>query len=89
MALGALLALIPGLPLIQVLIGVYVLNGLLLPIGLVTVLALINNRELMGEHVNSWPYNLLAWAITIIVGLLSLSLIIITVLGWFGVQLGG
>ncbi len=48
---------------------------------------LINNRELMGEHVNSRPYNLLAWAITIIVGLLSLSLIIITVLGWFGVQL--
>ncbi len=33
-ALGALLALIPGLPLIQVLIGVYVLNGLLLPIEL-------------------------------------------------------
>jgi Mn2+/Fe2+ NRAMP family transporter len=29
--LGAALALIPGLPLIQVLVGVYVLNGLLLP----------------------------------------------------------
>jgi Mn2+/Fe2+ NRAMP family transporter len=88
-ALGALLALIPGLPLIQVLIGVYVLNGLLLPIGLITVLALINNRELMGEHVNSRPYNLLAWTITIVVALLSLSLIIITVLGWFGLSLGG
>jgi Mn2+/Fe2+ NRAMP family transporter len=88
-ALGALLALIPGLPLIQVLIGVYVLNGLLLPIELVTVLMLVNNRELMGEHVNGRAYNLLAWTITIVVALLSLSLIIITVLGWFGLSLGG
>ena len=83
--LGALLALIPGLPLIQVLIGVYVLNGLLLPIELFTILALVNNRELMGDYINSRLRNLLAWAITIVVGLLSLTLIAITVLGWFGV----
>jgi Mn2+/Fe2+ NRAMP family transporter len=84
-ALGALLALIPGLPLIQVLIGVYVLNGLLLPIELFTILALVNNRELMGAHVNSRLHNLLAWTVTIVVGLLSLALIVITVLGWLGV----
>ncbi|HNP70605.1 MAG TPA: Nramp family divalent metal transporter [Kouleothrix sp.] len=80
---GALLALIPGLPLIQVLVGVYVLNGLLLPIELFAILALVNNRELMGEHTNRRGYNALAWAITIVVSLLSISLIAITVLGWF------
>ena len=85
--LGALLALIPGLPLFQVLVGVYVLNGLLLPIELFAILSLINNRELMGSHVNRGLYNLLAWAIAIIVSLLSLSLIAITVLGWFGFAL--
>jgi len=83
--LGAVLALIPGLPLIKVLVGVYVLNGLLLPIELFAMLRLVNDKELMGEHVNGPLYNLLAWGIAIIVSLLSLLLIGQTVLGWFGV----
>ncbi|MEI7646043.1 MAG: Nramp family divalent metal transporter [Chloroflexales bacterium] len=80
---GAILALIPGLPLIQVLVGVYVLNGLLLPIELFAILRLVNDRELMGEHVNRRGYNILAYGIAIIVSLLSLALISVTVLGWF------
>lgn len=87
-ALGALIALIPGLPLFQVLVGVYVLNGLLLPIELFAILALVNNRELMGKYTNRAGYNALAWAIAIIVSVLSVALIAITVLGWFGVNLG-
>jgi NRAMP (natural resistance-associated macrophage protein)-like metal ion transporter len=84
---GAALALIPGLPLIDVLVGVYVLNGLLLPIELVAILRLVNNRELMGEHVNKPIYNLLAWGVVLVISLLSLTLIVTTVLGWFGVAL--
>lgn len=87
LALGAILALIPGLPLIDVLVGVYVLNGLLLPINLFTILSLVNNRELMGEHINKGLYGILAWLIAIIVSLLSLSLILLTVLGWLGIHL--
>src|SRR5213078_233760 len=47
-ALGALIAMMPGLPLIRVLIITQVINGLLLPVILVAVLRLVNNRELMG-----------------------------------------
>ncbi len=83
--LGAGVALIPGLPLIQVLIGVYVLNGLLLPVELFAILRLVNDRELMGAHVNKPLHNLLAWTIAIVVSVLSLTLIVLTVLGWFGV----
>ena len=83
--LGAGVALIPGLPLMQVLVGVYVLNGLLLPIELFAILRLVNDRELMGPHVNSPSHNVLAWGIAILVSLLSLTLIVLTVLGWFGV----
>jgi Mn2+/Fe2+ NRAMP family transporter len=83
--LGAVLALIPGLPLIRVLVGVYVLNGVLLPIELFAILRLVNNRELMGEHVNGPLYNALAWGIAWIVSLLSLALIVFTVAGWLGV----
>jgi Mn2+/Fe2+ NRAMP family transporter len=82
--LGAGVALLPGLPLIQVLIGVYVLNGLLLPVELFAILRLVNDKELMGPHVNKPLYNLLAWGIAIVVSLLSLTLIVLTVLGWLG-----
>jgi Mn2+/Fe2+ NRAMP family transporter len=82
LAVGALLALTPGLPLIQVLVGVYVLNGLLLPVELFAILRLINNRELMGRHVNRGLYGLFAWGIVAVIALLSLSLIGVTVAGW-------
>jgi NRAMP (natural resistance-associated macrophage protein)-like metal ion transporter len=80
--LGAAVALLPGLPLFQVLVGVYVLNGLLLPVELFAILRLINDPELMGEHVNGPIYNALAWGIAIVVSLLSLALIGMTVVGW-------
>ena len=80
--LGAAIALIPGLPLIPVLVGVYVLNGLLLPVELFAILRLVNDRELMGAHVNGSVYNLLAWAIAIGVSVLSLALIVMTVAEW-------
>ena len=77
-ALGALIAMVPGLPLIRVLLITQVINGLLLPIVLIAVLRLVNNRELMGRHVNRPLYNLAAWATTIIVSALSLLLIMAT-----------
>lgn len=89
LALGAALALIPDLPVIPVLLGVQVLNGLILPIELFAVLQLINNRELMGNYVNGPVRNVMTYTIAIVVSLLSLSLIAITVLDWCGVKLGG
>ncbi|HZF11832.1 MAG TPA: divalent metal cation transporter [Thermoanaerobaculia bacterium] len=86
--LGAGVALVPGLPLIQVLIGVYVLNGLLLPIQLFAMLRLANDRQLMGAHVPGRIYNFVAWAIAVLVSLLSLALLVQTVLGWFGASKG-
>ena len=84
--LGAGIALIPGLPLIPVLVGVYVLNGLLLPVELFAILRLVNDRELMGLYVNGRIYNLIAWGIAIIVSVLSLILIVMTVADWVGAR---
>jgi Mn2+/Fe2+ NRAMP family transporter len=75
-ALGALVAIIPGLPLIRVLVVTQVINGLLLPVLLIAILRLVNNKELMGEYVNGPVYNLAAWLTTIIVSALSLLLIV-------------
>jgi NRAMP (natural resistance-associated macrophage protein)-like metal ion transporter len=77
-AVGAAIAVIPGLPLIRVLLVTQVINGLLLPIVLFAILKLVNNREVMGNHVNGLAYNLGAWLTTIIVTLLSLTFILAT-----------
>ncbi|HYT50531.1 MAG TPA: divalent metal cation transporter, partial [Pyrinomonadaceae bacterium] len=76
--LGATVAMLPGLSLIRVLIVTQVINGVLLPVILIAVLKLVNNRELMGTHVNGPLYNIAAWLTTIIVSLLSILLIIST-----------
>ncbi|HEY0323232.1 MAG TPA: Nramp family divalent metal transporter [Pyrinomonadaceae bacterium] len=77
-ATGAMVAMIPGLPLIRVLLVTQVINGLLLPVILIAVLRLVNNRELMGDYRNSKFLNVAAWLTTIIVSALSLLLIAAT-----------
>ena len=79
-AVGAAIAVIPNLPLIRVLLVTQVINGLLLPIVLFAVLRLVNDRELMGSHVNGPLHNVLAWATAIIVTILSLAFILISVI---------
>ena len=76
-AFGAIVALIPGLPLIDVLVGVYVINGLLLPIELIAIVSLVNNKELMGQYTNSPVHRVVVWIIVGLVSALSLSYI-----GW-------
>ena len=77
-AVGAAIAVIPGLPLIRVLLVTQVINGLLLPIILFAILKLVNDRELMAEHVNTRLYNAGAWLTAVIVTLLSLAFIVVT-----------
>lgn len=77
-ASGAIVAMIPGLPLIRILLVTQVINGLLLPVLLISILFLVNRRDLMGDYVNSTLYNVVAWLSTIIVSALSLLLIGIT-----------
>jgi len=77
-AVGAAIAVIPGLPLIRVLLVTQVINGLLLPIILFAILKLVNDRELMGTHVNGLFYNLGAWLTAVVVTSLSLLLILAT-----------
>ncbi len=86
--LGAAVALIPGLPLVQVLLVTQLINGLALPFVLISVLRLVNNRELMGEYRNGRAYNVIAVVTTVVVSLLSVALLINTALGFFGLGLG-
>lgn len=65
-ALSALVILVPGVPLIRVMLLSQVLNGILLPFVLIFIILLINDRQIMGEYRNSRFVNI-ASGITIIV----------------------
>jgi len=78
-ATGALVILIPGLPLIPVMVLSQVLNGILLPVILVYMLRLTNNRRLMGDYTNSPLFNLIATTTVLVVGLSAILLVGISV----------
>ena len=80
-AISAAFVLIPGLPLIQVIVATQFLNGLLLPIVLIFVLRLVNDRELMGSFVNNGLFNVLSYGVTAILIVLTVALIVLTILG--------
>lgn len=88
-AIGAAVALIPNVPLIQLLVGIQVLNGILLPIILVFLLLLINDRRLVGDLKNSRLYNALGWGTFALVTVAVATLLGTQLLNLFGMDILG
>ena len=88
LVLGALIVLIPGIDLLPVILASQNVQGLLLPIVLVFMVVLVNDRRLMGRHANGRRLNVVAWACVGIVVALDLVLLGTAVLGLFGVRIG-
>ncbi len=74
--LAALLILIPGAPLVLLMVLSSVLNGLLLPFVLVYALSLVNNKKIMGEYVNQKPHNIVAWSTVITLTALTIVFVL-------------
>jgi NRAMP (natural resistance-associated macrophage protein)-like metal ion transporter len=87
--IGAIVALIPGLPLFALLVAIQVLNGVLLPIILVFILLLINNELLTGELKNSFTYNVLGWGTFTLITIAVTIMLAGQALGLFGIDLFG
>ncbi|MBV8083550.1 MAG: Nramp family divalent metal transporter [Chloroflexi bacterium] len=81
---GAAVAMLPGINVIQLLLVTQVINGLLLPFELFTLIRLANDREVLGEHVNGPVRNVLAYGTALTVGLLSLLYVGVTVVQTVG-----
>ncbi len=77
LVISALIILIPGAPLIKISIWSQVLNGILLPVVLISMILLINNKKIMGVYVNNLIQNMIGWAAVIILVILSVILLII------------
>jgi Mn2+/Fe2+ NRAMP family transporter len=80
LVVSAIIILIPNAPLIQISIWSQVLNGILLPVVLLCMILLINNKKIMGVHVNKPFNNVISWTAVIVLIGLSLTLIVLPVL---------
>ncbi|MGB7282291.1 MAG: Nramp family divalent metal transporter [Candidatus Acidiferrum sp.] len=74
-AVGAGIILIPHVPLWKIFIFSQVGNGIWLPVVIIFILLLVNRRDLMGEHVNTLTFNIVAWVTAIAMIILTLVLV--------------
>jgi Mn2+/Fe2+ NRAMP family transporter len=79
MVIGMVIGMWPGLPIVGLLVAISALNGLLLPVLLIFIMRLINNRELMGAHVNGPVANFIGWSTVVSVSVLDVVFLASTV----------
>jgi Mn2+/Fe2+ NRAMP family transporter len=73
---GAGVIMIPDIPLIKIMFLSQTINGILLPIMLIIMLRLVNDKGLMGEYVNSKRMNIITWITVSILIMLTIMLLI-------------
>ncbi len=74
-AVGAGIILVPHVPIWKIFIFSQVGNGIWLPIVIIFILLLVNRRDLMGDHVNTLTFNVVAWVTAIAMIILTLVLV--------------
>ncbi len=81
LVISATIILIPNAPLIDISIWSQVLNGILLPVVLVSMILLINNKKIMGNYTNKPVQNIIGWGAVGILVTLSAILLIMPLIG--------
>ena len=84
-AISGAVALVPGLPVITLLVGVQGLNGVFAPITLFFLWRLSRNRELMGEWRSGRLLSAVAGATVIVMTILSVVLLAVTAINPGGI----
>lgn len=77
---SALIVLIPNAPLINISLWSQVVNGILLPVVLLSMMVLINKKKIMGPYVNKKSINIIGWSAVVILIGLSITLLILPIL---------
>jgi Mn2+/Fe2+ NRAMP family transporter len=80
-AISAIVAIIPGVPVISLLIGVQVVNGVLLPINLFFIWRLSRSHRVMGAHRSRGLLDGAAGVTVGVLSCLSVVLVVVTVVG--------
>jgi NRAMP (natural resistance-associated macrophage protein)-like metal ion transporter len=80
-AISAIVAVIPGVPVISLLIGVQVVNGVLLPINLFFIWRLSRSRRVMGELRSGGAADAATGLTVVVLSCLSVILVLVTIFG--------
>ena len=72
--IGVVIILWPGAPLIAITIWTQEINGILLPVVLICMMLMVNNKKIMGEYVNKAVANVIGWTTIIVITILTMIL---------------
>ncbi len=79
---SVIIILIPNAPLIAITIWSQIINAMLLPVVLISMITMVNNKKIMGEFTNNKFQNSVSWLTTIVLIALTIMLIISPLLNY-------
>jgi NRAMP (natural resistance-associated macrophage protein)-like metal ion transporter len=79
LVISMIIILIPGAPLIRITILSQILNGILLPVVLVSMMLIVNSKKVMGEYTNKMTNNIIGWVAVVILIALTIMLLIFSI----------
>jgi Mn2+/Fe2+ NRAMP family transporter len=80
---ACVIILIPNAPLIAITLWTQDINAMLLPVVLISMQLMVNNPEIMGEHVNNKLQNAIGWSTTVILITMTVLLMVLPALDFF------
>lgn len=81
LVLSCLIVILPNVNLFGIMTTSQVISGVLLPVLLVFLVLIINDKHTMGSYVNSRIWNILTWGTIILVGVLTVIMFVMQLLG--------
>ena len=81
-AVSAVLVLLPGVDLFQIMMGSQVINGVLLPVVLVFQVLIAADKHVMGSNRNGRVWNVLTWATIAIITVLTIVMFVLQGMGY-------
>ncbi|MDP2911766.1 MAG: Nramp family divalent metal transporter [Candidatus Omnitrophota bacterium] len=75
MAISVVIILIPNAPLIPITIWSQVINAIALPAVLISMIFIVNNKKIMGVHINNKFQNAVAWLTVVVIITFTVMLI--------------
>jgi Mn2+/Fe2+ NRAMP family transporter len=79
--LGALIVIVPGIPLLSLMLVSQFIDGVQLPIILVFIVLLVSSRSLMGRHTSGGLLQAIQWATAIVLGVMNVALLVMAAAG--------
>ena len=79
MIIAVAIILLPNAPLITITLWTQVINGILLPVVLISMISLVNNKEIMGKYTNKPLNNTVGWITIITLIALTVFLVVLSI----------